>query len=141
MAVVIRMKRTGRRNAPCYRISVADSRNPRDGRTLETLGIYDPISPIPELRVKLDVERARFWLGRGAKPSHTVNNIFQRENVYEGRVEKPARVRTGRGKDTKSSASRKARKAAFAAAKTTRREVRVAAKKAAVAAEAASSDE
>ena len=45
MAVVIRMKRSGRKNRPCYRISVADSRDPRDGRTLESLGLYDPIAP------------------------------------------------------------------------------------------------
>ncbi|QDU67957.1 30S ribosomal protein S16 [Engelhardtia mirabilis] len=134
MAVVIRMKRTGRKNAPCYRISVADSRNPRDGRTLETLGIYDPISPVEDLRLRLDVERARFWLDRGAKPSHTVNNLFVRENVYEGKVEKPKRERPGRAKDTKKRANRAQRKASFAAAKSARRDERAAARKAAKAA-------
>ena len=49
MAVVIRMKRTGRRNRPCYRISVADSRCPRDGNVLENLGLYDPVSPIRQV--------------------------------------------------------------------------------------------
>ncbi len=53
MTVVIRMKRTGRRNRPCYRISVADRRFPRDGRTLENLGLYDPISSNPEAQVTL----------------------------------------------------------------------------------------
>ena len=90
MAVVIRMKRTGRKNRPCYRISVADRALPRDGRTLDTLGIYDPASSKPELRLRLDVERARHWIERGAKPSDTVNSILRREGVYEGRpVHKP----------------------------------------------------
>ena len=84
MTVVIRMKRTGRRNAPCYRISVTDRRFPRDGRTLETLGVYDPISPGPDLRLKLDVDRARHWVQHGAQPSDTVRSIFQRSGVYEG---------------------------------------------------------
>ena len=59
MAVVIRMKRTGRRNRPCYRISVADSRWPRDGRFLESIGLYDPVAPSEENQVVVDVERAR----------------------------------------------------------------------------------
>ena len=78
MAVVIRMKRTGRRNRPCYRISVADSRSPRDGRTLETLGLYDPVSRDAEAQTKLNVERAKHWVGVGAKPSETVRSIFKR---------------------------------------------------------------
>ncbi|HED65680.1 MAG TPA: 30S ribosomal protein S16, partial [Planctomycetes bacterium] len=69
MAVVIRMKRTGRRNRPCYRISVADRAKPRDGRTLDNLGVYDPASPKEELRLTLDVEKAKDWISRGAIPS------------------------------------------------------------------------
>ena len=65
MAVVIRMKRTGRRNRPCYRISVADSR-PRDSRVLETLGLYDPVSPDEEKQATLKTERAQEWLRNGA---------------------------------------------------------------------------
>ena len=84
MAVVIRLKRTGRRNRPCYRISVADSRWPRDGRTLETLGLYDPISKDNEKQATLKVERARHWLSRGALPSETVRSLFKRFGVYEG---------------------------------------------------------
>ena len=84
MAVVIRMKRTGRRNRPSYRISVADGRAPRDGRTLDNLGFYDPVSPVADLRLKLDVERARHWVQHGAQPSETVESIFRRAGVYEG---------------------------------------------------------
>jgi len=84
MAVVIRMKRTGRRNRPCYRISVADSRKPRDGRTLETLGLYDPVSAKEDAQTTLDVERARHWLSVGATPSDTVRSIFRARGVYEG---------------------------------------------------------
>ena len=131
MAVVIRMKRTGRKNAPCYRISVADSRNPRDGRTLETLGLYDPISPKEELRLRLDVERARHWIEKGALPSHTVHSIFTREKVYEGLPETTARTRAGRRKDTATSKRRQELKAARSEAKKARAAERTAAKRAA----------
>ena len=84
MAVVIRMKRTGRRNRPCYRISVADSRSPRDGRTLETLGLYDPVAPTKEAQTRLDVERARHWLTNGALPSETVALALQKGRRVPG---------------------------------------------------------
>jgi small subunit ribosomal protein S16 len=96
MAVVIRMKRTGRKNRPCYRISVADRSLPRDGRTLDTLGVYDPASPKPELRLKIDVERAKHWLSKGALPSETVRSILKKEGAYEGVTAKPPRKRPGR---------------------------------------------
>lgn len=137
MAVVIRMKRTGRRNRPCYRISVAESRRPRDGRTLENLGIYDPVSPSPENQASVNVERARAWLKEGALPSHTVMTIFKKFGVYDGHEEllhDKKRVRTGRSKDTAKAKARIARKADHAARKTARREARMAAKKAAAAA-------
>ena len=82
MAVVIRMKRSGRKNRPCYKISVADSRSPRDGRVLESLGLYDPIASVAEARLSLDVERARHWIERGAQPSETVRSIFKRQGVF-----------------------------------------------------------
>lgn len=114
MAVVIRMKRSGRRLRPCYRISVADSRSPRDGRTIETLGLYDPIAANPEARLKLDVERARYWIGVGAQPSETVRSIFKRMAVYEGLSAPRRRKRTGRGRPTKTKAARKERKTRLA---------------------------
>ena len=140
MAVVIRMKRTGRRLRPSYRISVLDKRWPRDGKTLDTLGNYDPIAPKEELEVRLDVERARAWLDRGAVASETVNSIFRRQGVYEGRPVKPARTREGRAKETAKRERRNAAKAGRAERKSERREARVAAA-AAAASEAAASEE
>jgi small subunit ribosomal protein S16 len=131
MAVVIRMKRTGRRNSPCYRICVAEKRLPRNGRTLDTLGVYDPASPVPDLRLKLDVERARQWLDRGALPSDTVRSIFKREGVYEGRPVKPRRKRGTRSSQTATAKRRKAASDERAARKAARQTERVAAKRAA----------
>ncbi len=130
MAVVIRMKRTGRRNRPCYRISVADSRMPRDGRTLETLGIYDPIAGTPETQLTVDVERSRVWITQGAKPSHTVRNMFRRAGVYaEGFAKpKPARQRPGRKKDTATKTRRAVTKQFIEKSKAERRNARTAAK-------------
>lgn len=136
MSVVIRMKRTGRRNRPCYRISVSDSRSPRDGRTLDNLGLYDPIAPKAEDQVRLDVERARAWLDRGVQLSDTVRSIFRREGVLEGRPEKQPRSRPGRKAETKKRARRSAAKAERAERKEGRRNERLAAKKAAAAAAA-----
>lgn len=136
MAVVIRMKRMGRLNRPSYRISVADERNPRDGRTLDTLGHYDPLMPRKEHQLKLDIERARYWVIRGAKISETCHSIFKRLGVYEGeakREHKP-RDRSGRKAKTKSGDARIAARNARLALKAERLKARVAAKKAAKAA-------
>jgi small subunit ribosomal protein S16 len=102
MAVVIRMRRTGRKNRPCFRINVTDSRFPRDGRMIETLGLYDPIRKDEAAQVTIDVERARHWLKIGAKPSETVASIFRRKGVFEP---KPIvkRERPGRKKETATS--------------------------------------
>ena len=144
MAVVIRMKRTGRRNRPCYRISVADSRSPRDGRVLETIGLYDPIAVNVDQKIRLKVERAQHWLSNGATPSETVRSIFKREGVYVGDLALAAkhkvRKRPGRKKVTAKGTRRAADKAARETAKATRRTGRVAAKKAAATAEAATAD-
>jgi small subunit ribosomal protein S16 len=131
MAVVIRMKRTGRRNRPCYRISVADQAAPRDGRTLETLGLYDPIAPKEELRLTLDVERAKHWVGVGALPSETVNSIFERMGVYEGRPARKVSKRPGRTKKTATKMRRTQRKVTTQARKKERRTERLATKRAA----------
>ena len=131
MAVVIRMKRTGRKNRPCYRISVAARANPRDGRTLDNLGVYDPASPKPELRLRLNVERAKHWLSRGAMPSETVRSILKREGVYEGAPVKELRRRPGRKKKTATGASRVAAKTARTELKTERHAKRVAERRAA----------
>ena len=132
MAVVIRLKRTGRRNRPCYRISVADSRFPRDGRTLENLGLYDPICADREKQATLKVDRARHWLGHGALPSETVRSLFKRFGVYEGEyapVQKK-RDRSGRKKVTNTRTRKHGAKKARTEAKATRRTERKLAKKA-----------
>jgi len=134
MAVVIRLKRMGRRNHPTYRVVVADSAKPTDGRTLENLGIYDPIHPNPEFRERVNVERAQYWMSVGAKPSHTVRNLLGRVGAFEGVEAKPKAKREGRTRDTAKAKRRIAAKTARAEAKTKRREERLAAKKAAAAA-------
>ncbi len=76
MAVKIRMKRIGAKNKPAFRIVVADSRSPRDGRFIEELGTY-----LPEKKgnnYTLDLERAKYWLSKGAQPSETVASFIKR---------------------------------------------------------------
>lgn len=131
MAVVIRMKKTGRRNAPSYRISVSDSRAPRDGRTLENLGLYDPRSKNQEKQLTLDIESARGWLARGAQPSETVLSIFKKLGVVQGEwpAKKP-RDRSGRSRTTKARTGRRAAKASRTEQKTARRTERMAKRRA-----------
>lgn len=76
MAVKIRLKRTGTTNKPCFRIVVTDIRKQRDGDTIETLGYYIPVRK----ETKFDMERAKYWLDRGAKMSKTVNDIYRRSS-------------------------------------------------------------
>ena len=88
MAVVIRLARFGTKKTPHYRIVVADSRMPRDGRFLEQIGSYDPNKESE--REKVDAERALYWLGRGAQPSATVKDIFKRAGVLKPQPKTPA---------------------------------------------------
>ncbi|HZX47020.1 MAG: 30S ribosomal protein S16 [Clostridiales bacterium] len=81
MAVKIRLRRMGAKKRPFYRIVVADSRAPRDGRFIEEIGYYNPISQPRE--IKIDHEKAAQWLKRGAKPSDTVKALFKSEGVYQ----------------------------------------------------------
>ncbi|KYD08222.1 30S ribosomal protein S16 [Heyndrickxia sporothermodurans] len=81
MAVKIRLKRMGAKKSPFYRIVVADSRSPRDGRFIETVGTYNPVSQPAE--VKIDEELAMKWLQNGAKPSDTVRNLFSKQGIME----------------------------------------------------------
>lgn len=81
MAVKIRLKRMGAKRNPFYRIVVADSRSPRDGRQIETLGTYDPLKKPVE--VKLNEELALEWLQNGAQPSDTVRNLFSDRGIME----------------------------------------------------------
>ena len=77
MAVRIRMKRIGAKNTPVYRIVVADSRSPRDGKFIEELGTYTPQRKgVENFTLKLD--RAEYWLSKGAQPSETVASFIKR---------------------------------------------------------------
>ena len=136
MAVVIRMRRTGRKNRPCYRINVADTRFPRDGRMIENLGLYDPIRRDEEAQITLDIERARYWLSTGAKPTETVASIFRRRGVFEPKPIKK-RERPGRKKTTATAASREKVQTERAERKLARQAARKKEKRAAAAAAAA----
>lgn len=76
MSVKIRMKRVGAKNAPVYRIVVADSRSPRDGKFIEEIGTYHPLKKSDN--VKLDLERAKYWVSKGAQPSETVGSFIKK---------------------------------------------------------------
>ncbi len=79
MSVKIRLRRMGKKKQPHYRIVVADSRSPRDGRFVENLGYYNPI-PDPA-RLVVDLDRVDYWLGQGAILSHTVGNLVSKARV------------------------------------------------------------
>jgi small subunit ribosomal protein S16 len=76
MAVRIRLKRAGSKNHPAYRIVVTDGRSPRDGRFIEELGSYLPTQR--ENNYKINLERAKYWLGVGAQPSETVASMIKK---------------------------------------------------------------
>ncbi len=76
MAVKIRMKRVGAKNKPVFRIVVADGRSPRDGKFIEELGTYQPLKKHDN--VTLDLERAKYWLSKGAQPSETVASFIKK---------------------------------------------------------------
>ena len=79
MAVKIRLRRVGAKKAPFYRVVVADSRFPRDGRFIEEIGYYDPTKN-PSV-VKIDEEKAKQWLSNGAQPTDTVRELLKKASV------------------------------------------------------------
>jgi small subunit ribosomal protein S16 len=79
MGARIRLRRTGKTKRPSYRVVVADARAPRDGRFVEAIGFYDPLSRPPAL--KIDTEKATAWLRKGALPSNTVRQLLARAGV------------------------------------------------------------
>lgn len=81
MAVRIRLKRMGAKKTPFYRIVVADSRSPRDGRFIETIGTYNPLTE--PAQIEINEELALKWLKNGAKPSDTVRNLFSKKGIME----------------------------------------------------------
>jgi small subunit ribosomal protein S16 len=76
MAVKIRMKRVGAKNKPAFRIVVTDGRSPRDGRFIEEIGTYLPQKKSDKF--KLDLERAKYWVSKGAQPSETVASFIKK---------------------------------------------------------------
>ncbi|MGC8990170.1 MAG: 30S ribosomal protein S16 [Verrucomicrobiia bacterium] len=76
MAVRIRLKRTGTKSVPAYRVVVADSRFPRDGRFIEEIGSYNPLLKENNFVVKLD--RVQYWISKGAKPTETVASLIRK---------------------------------------------------------------
>lgn len=81
MAVKIRLKRMGAKKKPFYRVVVADSRSPRDGKFIEEIGYYNPI--VEPVDLKINDERAMKWLNDGAQPTDTVKDLFKKYGVYE----------------------------------------------------------
>jgi small subunit ribosomal protein S16 len=76
MAVSIRLRREGAKNRPYYKVVVADSRSPRDGKFIEVIGTYDPKTP--GNNSSLRIERAEYWISKGAQPSDTVRSLIKR---------------------------------------------------------------
>src|SRR5437899_12507341 len=76
MAVSIRLRREGAKNRPYYKVVVADSRSPRDGKFIEIIGTYDPKKPGHNSTLKLD--RAEYWISKGAQPSDTVRSLIKK---------------------------------------------------------------
>lgn len=88
MAVAIRLARFGGKKRPTYRIVVADSRAPRDGRFIDRIGIYDP-NQDPAL-IRIDSEKAIKWMSRGAQPSVTVKKLMKKSGLLEKITKTPA---------------------------------------------------
>jgi small subunit ribosomal protein S16 len=81
MAVKIRLRRMGSKKAPFYRVVVADSRYPRDGRFIEEIGTYNPLTD--PATVKIDAEKAQKWLGNGAQPTDTVKVLLKKASIVK----------------------------------------------------------
>ncbi|MBQ3900215.1 MAG: 30S ribosomal protein S16 [Clostridia bacterium] len=81
MAVKIRLRRMGKKKAPFYRIVVADSRYPRDGRFIEEVGYYDPMTD--PVTIKVDKEKVDKWLATGAQPTETVRSLINKSGAEE----------------------------------------------------------
>ncbi len=81
MAVKIRLRRMGAKKAPFYRVVVADSRYPRDGRFIEEIGYYNPMKEPSE--IKIDAEKAQKWLANGAQPTDTVKVLLKKCDIIK----------------------------------------------------------
>ena len=85
MAVKLRLKRGGSKQRPFYRIVAADSRFPRDGRFIDSIGTYNPIPA--EYEVSIDEEKAMYWLSNGAQPTDTVRNLLSKKGIMAKHAE------------------------------------------------------
>jgi small subunit ribosomal protein S16 len=83
MATRIRLRRIGRKKLPLFRIVVADGEAPRDGRFIEILGTYDPKGETAAEKIKIDAEKAREWIAKGATPSDTVQSLLKQAGVFQ----------------------------------------------------------
>lgn len=81
MAVKIRLTRTGKKKAPSYRVIVADERSPRDGRFIDEIGYYNPMTDPAE--IKIDAEKAEKWLKNGAQPTETVRTLLKKSEILK----------------------------------------------------------
>ena len=81
MAVKIRLRRMGAKKAPFYRVIVADSRSPRDGKFIAEIGTYDPLTN--PSTIKIDADEAKKWLANGAQPTDTVKALLKKSNIIE----------------------------------------------------------
>ena len=79
MAVKIRLTRMGDKKAPFYRVIVADSRSPRDGRFIDIIGTYNPL--VDPAEIKIDADKAKKWISNGAQPTDTVKSLLKKENI------------------------------------------------------------
>ena len=79
MAVKMRLRRMGKKKAPTYRVVIADSRSPRDGKFIEEIGHFDPRADI----VKIDADKAKTWLANGAQPTDTVKALLKKTNIVD----------------------------------------------------------
>jgi small subunit ribosomal protein S16 len=81
MAVKIRLRRMGSNKKPFYRVVVSDSRSPRDGKSIEEIGYFNPL--VEENQVKINEEKAIAWLSKGAQPTSTVKALLKKYGIYE----------------------------------------------------------
>ncbi|MBQ3064859.1 MAG: 30S ribosomal protein S16 [Clostridia bacterium] len=81
MAVKMRLRRVGAKKAPSYRVVIADSRSPRDGRFIEQIGYYNPMTNPAE--IKIDAEKAQKWLANGAQPTETVRSLLKKTEIIK----------------------------------------------------------
>ncbi|CAK1221764.1 30S ribosomal protein S16 [Fructobacillus evanidus] len=105
MAVKIRLKRMGAKKRPFYRVVIADSRSPRDGRFIETVGTYNPIAVPAE--VKLDEAKILAWLANGAQPSDTARNLLSKAGIMAKYAEQKAAAASEKPAKAKKSAAAK----------------------------------